>query len=134
MARRFGRHLYRLRKARGLSQKEIGQLLGYSHGAVHQWERAAASDPNSTPPEQAEIILKALAALPAVVAKRGSDERAAEMRKYRQGFCSVRAALMLRELAKGLAELGMDVDVQGELNDKVAAVAAGLRNVARRLG
>lgn len=52
----IGNRIYELRKAKGLSQKELGALIGVSNKAVSKWETGAAAP-------KTETIIKLAAAL-----------------------------------------------------------------------
>jgi len=52
----LGNRIYELRRAKGLSQRELGELLGVSNKAVSKWENGAAIPKTDTLVKLAEIL------------------------------------------------------------------------------
>ncbi|MCM1114075.1 MAG: helix-turn-helix domain-containing protein [Clostridium sp.] len=52
----FGEKIYTLRKEKGISQKELGAMLGVSNKAVSKWETGAAAPKTETLIKLAEIF------------------------------------------------------------------------------
>lgn len=52
----FGNRIYELRKAKGLSQKELGEMLGVSNKSVSKWENGATIPKTETLVKLAQIF------------------------------------------------------------------------------
>lgn len=83
----FGQRLARLRKARGFSQAELGQLLGLSQRMMTYYEREAAKPPAHVLPQIADalkISVDELLGIRAVRNDPGPPRRSRLWRKLRE--------------------------------------------------